>query len=106
MLQVQPSAKVLEHMVWLQLHLDNCSEENGATGSHLHGPDPMQGPMMRAIPVMCPVGVSGALLMRPFLLSDLVALASAGISPGDASGGPLTCSCPGMRVLSGAVAEV
>ena len=40
-LRVQPPAEVLEHMVSMRLHLDNCGEENGALrvipGSHLHG---------------------------------------------------------------------
>ena len=29
-LHAQPTAEVLEHMVSVRLHLDNCGEENGA----------------------------------------------------------------------------
>lgn len=73
-LHVQPPAEVLEHMVSVRLHLDNCDEENGALrvipGSHLHGrisEDDI--PAMRETPeVVCAVSVGGALLMRPLLL--------------------------------------
>lgn len=73
-LHVQPPAEVLEHMVSVRLHLDNCGEENGALrvvpGSHLHGRIPEDEiPAMRETPeVVCAVGVGGALLMRPLLL--------------------------------------
>ena len=73
-LHVQPSAGVLEHMVSVRLHFDNCGEENGALrvipGSHLHGRIPEEDiPAMRNTPeVVCAVGVGGALLMRPLLL--------------------------------------
>ncbi len=73
-LHVQPPAEVLEHMVSVRLHLDNCGEENGALrvipGSHLHGRVPEEDiPAMRDTPeVVCAVGVGGALLMRPLLL--------------------------------------
>ena len=73
-LHVQPPAEVLEQMVSVRLHLDNCGEENGALrvlpGSHLHGRIPEEDiPAMRETPeVVCAVGVGGALLMRPLLL--------------------------------------
>ena len=73
-LHVQPPAEVLEHMVSVRLHLDNCGEENGALrvipGSHLHGRIPEEDiPAMRETPeVVCAVGIGGALLMRPLLL--------------------------------------
>ncbi len=73
-LHVQPAAEVLEHMVSVRLHLDNCGEENGALrvipGSHLHGRIPEEEiPVMRETPeVVCAIGVGGALLMRPLLL--------------------------------------
>ena len=73
-LHVQPPAEVLEHMVSVRLHLDNCGEENGALrvipGSHLYGrisEDDIQA--MRETPeIVCAVGLGGALLMRPLLL--------------------------------------
>ena len=73
-LHVQPPAEVLEHMVSVRLHLDNCGEENGALrvipGSHLHGRVPEGDiPTMRETPeLVCAVGIGGALLMRPLLL--------------------------------------
>ena len=74
-LHVQPPAEVLEHMISVRLHLDNCGEENGALrvipGSHLHGRIPEEEiPAMReqTPEQVCAVGVGGALLMRPLLL--------------------------------------
>ena len=74
-LHVQPSAEVLEHMVSVRLHLDNCGEENGALrvipGSHLHGRIPEDEiPAIReqTPELVCAVGIGGALLMRPLLL--------------------------------------
>ncbi len=73
-LHVQPPASVLEHMITVRLHLDDCGEENGALrvipGSHLHGRIPEEDiPAMRSGPdVVCTVGRGGALLMRPLLL--------------------------------------
>ena len=73
-LHVQPPAEVLEHMVSVRLHLDNCGEENGALrvipGSHLHGriPEDEIQAMRETHEFVCVVGVGGALLMRPLLL--------------------------------------
>lgn len=69
-LHVQPTAEVLEHMLSVRLHLDNCGEENGAlrvlSGSYLHGRIPEEEiPAMRETPeVVCAVNVGGALLGR------------------------------------------
>lgn len=73
-LHVQPPAEVLEHMVSVRLHLDNCGEENGALrvipGSHLHGRTPEDAiqAMRETHEFVCVVGVGRALLMRPLLL--------------------------------------
>ena len=73
-LHVQSPAEVLEHMVSVQLHLDNCGEENGVLrvipGSHLHGRISMDdiSAMRETHEVVCAVGVGGALLIRPLLL--------------------------------------
>jgi ectoine hydroxylase-related dioxygenase (phytanoyl-CoA dioxygenase family) len=74
-LHVQPPASILENMVSVRLHLDICSEANGALrvipGSHKHGRI-----LETKIPAfreetpeqVCSVGRGGALLMRPLLL--------------------------------------
>ena len=73
-LHVQPPAEILEHMVSVRLHLDNCGEENGALrvipGSHLCGriPEDEIATMRKSPEVVCAVGAGGALLMRPLLL--------------------------------------
>ncbi len=74
-LHVQPPASILENMLTVRLHLDNCGEENGAlrvlTGSHTRGKIPEQEiPGLReSLPEhVCAVGHGGALLMRPLLL--------------------------------------
>jgi hypothetical protein len=73
-LHVQPPAEILEHMVSVRLHLDNCGEENGALrvipGSHLCGriPEDDIATMRQTAEVVCAVGAGGALLMRPLLL--------------------------------------
>jgi len=72
---VQPPAEVLEQMVSVRLHIDECSADNGALrvlpGTHLLGRIPK-----KVIPAVrkdvreqiCPVPVGGAMLMRPLLL--------------------------------------
>jgi hypothetical protein len=74
-LHVQPPAHVLENMISLRLHLDNCDENNGALrvlpGSHLHGripEDRVAAIRAGATEYICEVGAGGALLMRPLLL--------------------------------------
>jgi ectoine hydroxylase-related dioxygenase (phytanoyl-CoA dioxygenase family) len=72
---VQPPLPVLESMVTLRLHLDDCDETNGTLrvipGSHRHGRlsaaqiAEMRG---RAAEVLCAARAGDALLMRPLLL--------------------------------------
>jgi ectoine hydroxylase-related dioxygenase (phytanoyl-CoA dioxygenase family) len=74
-LHVQPPAYVLERMLSVRLHLDTCSEANGALrvipGSHRQGRIPEeQIPTVRQASAehVCALEVGGALLMRPLLL--------------------------------------
>jgi len=72
---VQPPAAVLERMVTVRLHLDDCDESNGPLlvlpGSHRGGrltaPE-IQQQRAQIASVACPVPSGGALLMRPLLL--------------------------------------
>jgi ectoine hydroxylase-related dioxygenase (phytanoyl-CoA dioxygenase family) len=72
---VQPPRQVLESMLTVRLHLDDCGEENGplrvVAGSHARGillPAEIE-PVVWGGPVMtCAVARSGAVLMRPLLL--------------------------------------
>ncbi|MEM9252353.1 MAG: phytanoyl-CoA dioxygenase family protein [Planctomycetota bacterium] len=66
---VRPPCRVLEQMVTVRLHLDDCPEDNGplrvATGSHRNGitdqcPHPEEA-------VTCPANRGDALAMRPLL---------------------------------------
>jgi ectoine hydroxylase-related dioxygenase (phytanoyl-CoA dioxygenase family) len=72
---VQPPAAILETMLAVRIHLDDCNEENGPVrvipGSHQHGR--LTAEQIRTIPstvpsISCPVGRGGVLLMRPLLL--------------------------------------
>ncbi len=73
--QVQPPAPVLERMLTVRLHLDDCDETNGPLlvlpGSHRGGrltaPE-IQQQRTQTASVTCPVRSGGALLMRPLLL--------------------------------------
>jgi len=74
-LHVQPPASILEHMLSVRLHLDDCGEENGALrvipGSHTHGRIPenqIQSIRDVSHESVCNVKSGGALLMRPLLL--------------------------------------
>ena len=74
-LHVQPPASVLERMVSVRLHLDDCPEENGAVrviaGSHLSGKIPerlIQDIATRSHAVTCAIKRGGVLMMRPLLL--------------------------------------
>ena len=74
-LHAQPPVFVLENMLSVRLHLDNCGEENGALrvipGSHLNGRIPEeQVPLVHqnSLKHVCVVGLGGALVMRPLLL--------------------------------------
>lgn len=72
---VQPPASVLERMLTVRLHLDDCDEINGPLlvlpGSHRGGrltaPE-IQERRAQTAGVPCPVPGGGALLMRPLLL--------------------------------------
>jgi hypothetical protein len=72
---VQPLASILENMITIRLHLDDCTLENGPLrvlpGSHLAGRlSAAEVPEWRArvAEVVCTVPRGGVLLMRPLLL--------------------------------------
>ncbi len=72
---VQPPASVLERMLTVRLHLDDCDEANGPLqvlpGSHLSGrlaSEEIQERRRQSPSVVCPVPSCGVLLMRPLLL--------------------------------------
>jgi ectoine hydroxylase-related dioxygenase (phytanoyl-CoA dioxygenase family) len=74
-LHVQPPASVLERMVSVRLHLDDCPAQNGAlrviAGSHTSGKlneRLIQGFAERSVSVTCAMQSGGALMMRPLLL--------------------------------------
>jgi len=74
-LHVQPPASVLERMVSVRLHLDDCPEENGAlrviAGSHTSGKlneRLIQDIAMRSVAVTCAMQPGGVLMMRPLVL--------------------------------------
>ena len=74
MQHVQPPAWVLERMLTLRLHLDDCGELNGPlqvlSGSHLAGrlnAEQIQAWRQQEA-IACTVKVGGGLLMRPLLL--------------------------------------
>ncbi len=72
---VQPPARVLEQMLTVRLHLDDCYETNGPLrvipGSHKSGrldAHRISEWRERKQPIVCAVPRGGALLMRPLLL--------------------------------------
>lgn len=72
---VEPPVHVLESMVTLRIHLDDCDESNGplrvVPGSHRHGKldeNAMATLMSNHDPVTCCVPAGGVLMMRPLLL--------------------------------------
>jgi ectoine hydroxylase-related dioxygenase (phytanoyl-CoA dioxygenase family) len=72
---VQPPVDVLERMLTIRLHLDDCDEANGPLkvlpGSHAAGvlsPHALDGWRRRIAPVACVVPAGGAMLMRPLLV--------------------------------------
>ena len=72
---VQPPARVLEGVLAVRLHLDDCDESNGPLkvlpGSHLSGrlgADEIARLRESVRPVTCLVPRGGAVLMRPLLL--------------------------------------
>ena len=72
---VQPPCAVLEQMLTIRLHLDECGEDNGPLrvlpGSHTKGkmaPQEIKAYRQATEPVICACPRGGALLMRPLLL--------------------------------------
>lgn len=72
---VQPPTGLLERMVAVRLHLDDCGAENGPVrvlpGSHREGrlgPEAISAWRERTAPVECLVARRGLLVMRPLLL--------------------------------------
>ena len=72
---VRPPASVLERMLTLRIHLDNCGQENGAlrviAGSHTKGlleDDAIQRFVDDIEPTVCEVNRGDVLVMRPLLL--------------------------------------
>jgi ectoine hydroxylase-related dioxygenase (phytanoyl-CoA dioxygenase family) len=75
MLFVQPPVAVLEQLVALRLHIDDCQAHDGALkvvpGSHLAGrvAEADKAPLRATLgEVVCPVAAGGAMAMRPLLL--------------------------------------
>jgi len=72
---VQPPAAVLERMLTVRVHLDDCGRENGPVqvipGSHAHGrlaADEISRWRETREPVFCTSARGGALVMRPLIL--------------------------------------
>jgi len=72
---VQPPTEVLENMLAVRIHLDDCDADNGALrvlpGSHLLGKlgaQDIRRLVAEQSPVTCAVSSGGAMLMRPLLL--------------------------------------
>jgi len=72
---VQPPRQVLEKLVALRLHIDECGAEDGALkvvpGSHRAGRicDPDKAKLRNELgEVLCPVAIGGAMVMSPLLL--------------------------------------
>lgn len=72
---VQPPAAILERMLAVRIHLDECTAGNGALRviptSHLLGrlgPEQIQDIAQTSPAVLCEVPAGGVLLMRPLLL--------------------------------------
>jgi len=72
---VQPPIEILEAMVTIRLHLDDCDDSNGALqvvpGSHVFGR--LDAPSIAKIrsehePVICSVSAGDAFIMKPLLL--------------------------------------
>ena len=72
---VQPPASVLESMLTVRVHLDECGHDNGPVrvipGSHRHGrlkPDQIDDLVATEQPSVCSAELGGVLVMRPLLL--------------------------------------
>ena len=84
-IHVQPPAAVLEQMVSVRIHLDDCPDENGAlrviAGSYRMGKIPearIAAVVSDGRVVVCEVGAGGALIMRPLLVHSSSTAVSAG----------------------------
>jgi hypothetical protein len=84
LLHVQPPQEILEQMLTVRVHLDDCPASNGALrvipGSHSNGRltgREIQAHTRGSCAVHCNVGPGGAVLMRPLLLHS----SSASVSP-------------------------
>jgi len=82
---VQPPAEVLERMVSVRIHLDDCPEANGAlkvvAGSHRSGKiveARIAAVVEDGTSLVCEVGAGGVLAMRPLLVHS----SSAAVVPG------------------------
>jgi len=74
-IHVQPPVSVLEKMVTVRLHLDDCLDDNGPLqvlpGSHRLGfisSEPIPRLRKQIAPVSCTVRAGGVVLMRPLIL--------------------------------------
>ena len=72
---VQPPVAVLQLMLTVRLHLDDCFEDNGPLlvlpGSHARGvlsPAQIADRRQKVAPMACTAGAGGVVLMRPLLL--------------------------------------
>lgn len=72
---VQPPVEVLERMITLRIHLDDCTLDNGCLrvipGSHRHGiltQASIQQTVSEEVSQDCPVSAGSVLVMRPHLL--------------------------------------
>lgn len=77
---VQPPVEVLERMLTVRIHLDDCGVGNGAlhvlAGSHRHGKITGKSVMAareRYREVVCPIARGGFMVMRPLLLHSSLA---------------------------------
>ena len=82
---VQPPVEILQNMLTVRLHLDDCGPDNGPLnvlpGSHADGvlsPDGIAAWRRRTPPVACLVSAGGAVVMRPLLLHASSAAARPG----------------------------
>ena len=74
-LSVQPPSEVMNQMLTLRLHLDDCLEQNGALkvlpGSHVQGKlseRVIETQAAETLAEVCTVGSGGVLVMRPLLI--------------------------------------
>lgn len=71
---VQPPRQVLENILALRIHLDDCGADNGALrvlpGSHCHGwlGDQIDHWKEKVAQVACEIAAGGVLVMRPLIL--------------------------------------